>query len=141
MFIAADALRAIVARARRDAPKETCGLLVGKEGHVLEAVETVNAADDPTRHYEIRPEDYFAQIKRCRAISERSGERYAVLGAYHSHPRSAPEPSPTDLAQAFEEFLYVLAGPSPGGGMEVRAYMLVNGTLEAVALVPVAEAG
>jgi proteasome lid subunit RPN8/RPN11 len=140
MFIAADALRAIVARARRDAPKETCGLLVGKEGHVLEAVETANAADDPTRHYEIRPEDYFAQIKRCRTVSERSGERYAVLGAYHSHPRSAPEPSPTDLAQAFEEFLYVIAGPS-AGGMEVRAYTLVNGTFEAVALVPVAESG
>ena len=141
MFIAADALRAIVARARRDQPRETCGLLVGKDDHILEAVEAVNAADDPTRHYEIRPQDYFAQIKRCRAISERSGDRYAVLGAYHSHARSAPEPSPTDLAQAFEEFLYVIAGPSAGGGMEVRAYTLVNGTFEAVALVPVAESG
>ena len=138
MFIAADALRAIIARARRDQPNETCGLLVGKEGHILEAVEAVNAADDPTRHYEIRPEDYFAQIKRCRAISQRSGERYAVLGAYHSHPRSAPEPSPTDRAQAFEQFLYVIAGLS-SGGMEVRAYELVKGNFEAVALVPVAE--
>jgi proteasome lid subunit RPN8/RPN11 len=140
MFIDPDALRTIIARARRDRPKETCGLLVGKGEHILEAVETANTADDPTRHYEIRPEDYFAQIKRCRAVSERSGERYAVLGAYHSHPHSAPDPSPTDLAQAFEDFLYVIAGPASGGtGMEVRAYRLVDGNFQAVPLVPVAE--
>ena len=140
MFIDPDALRAIIARARRDRPKETCGLLVGKDDHILEAVEAANTADDPTRHYEIRPEDYFAQIKRCRAVSERSGERYAVLGAYHSHPHSAPDPSPTDLAQAFEDFVYVIAGAAQGGsGMEVRAWRLVGGNFQAVPLVPVAE--
>jgi len=142
MFIDPDALRAIIARARRDRPKETCGLLVGKADHILEAVETANAADDPTRHYEIRPEDYFAQIKRCRTVSERSGERYAVLGAYHSHPNGAPDPSPTDLAQAFEDFVHVIAGPAAGGaGMEVRAYRLVDGNFQPVPLVPVAEEG
>jgi proteasome lid subunit RPN8/RPN11 len=151
MFIDPDALRAIIARARRDRGKETCGLLVGKGEHILEAVETVNTADDPTRHYEIRPEDYFAQIRRCRSVSERlggtpsrrsgrPGEHYGVLGAYHSHPNGAPDPSPTDLAQAFEDFIYVIAGPAAGGGgMEVRAYRLVDGNFQAVPLVPVAE--
>lgn len=135
-----DALRAIIARARRDGPKETCGLLVGTEEHILEAVEAVNAADDPTRHYEIRPEDYFAQIKRCRTINERSGERFAVLGAYHSHPRSAAEPSPTDLTQAFHDFVYLIVGHAGAGkGVDVRAYRLQDGNFQAVALVPVAE--
>ena len=140
MFINRDALRTIIARARRDAPKETCGLLVGGGDRVLEAVEAVNRADDPTRHYEIAPEDYFAQIKRCRTINERSAESFAVLGAYHSHPRSAPEPSPTDLAQAFEDFLYLIVGPAKGGGgIEARAYLLKDGNFHAVPLVPVAE--
>ena len=140
LLIDRDALRAIIARARRDGPNETCGLLVGKDEHILEAVEAVNAAADPTRNYEIRPEDYFAQIKRCRTINERSGERFAVLGAYHSHPRSAPEPSPTDLAQAFHDFVYLIVGPAErGGGIEARAYRLGAGNFEPVPLVPVAE--
>ena len=140
MFIDRDALRFIIARAMRDQPRETCGLLVGKDDLVLEAVETANAADDPTRHYEIRPEDYFAQIKRCRAINERSGQQFAVLGAYHSHPRSAPDPSPTDLAQAFEDFVYLIVGPAQGGGgIEARAYRLQDGNFQPVPLVPVAQ--
>ena len=59
----------------------------------------------------------------------------SVVGAYHSHPHSAPVPSPTDLAQAFEEFLYVIAGPANvGGALEVRAYRLTEGRFEAVEL-------
>src|SRR6266566_7498686 len=76
-----EALTAIVAHARRDAPNECCGLLVGRPAappehgtpgpakagpHVLEAIPCSNGASDPSRRYEISPVDYFAQIKRCR---------------------------------------------------------------------------
>src|SRR5882672_283605 len=63
-----EALTAIVAHAKRDAPNECCGLLVGRPGEILEAVPASNGASDPTRRYEIPPVDYFAQIKRCRRI-------------------------------------------------------------------------
>src|SRR5436189_6448816 len=70
-----EALTAIVAHARRDAPNECCGLLVGTavgspDGgpHVLEAIPVSNGASEPTKRYEISPVDYFAQIKRCRPI-------------------------------------------------------------------------
>lgn len=140
VLITPDALRTIVARARRDDPHETCGLLIGRGDHVLEAVEAANGSADPARRYEISPVDYFAQIKRCRKISKQSGETFAVLGAYHSHPRSAPEPSPTDLEQAFEDFVYVIVGPARGGGgMEARAYVLKDGNLLQVPLVAEAE--
>jgi proteasome lid subunit RPN8/RPN11 len=134
--ITPDALRAIIARARRDQPNETCGLLVGRGDHILEAVEAANASAEPTRRYEISPVDYFAQIKRCRRINEQSSETFAVLGAYHSHPESLPEPSPTDRAEAFEGFVYLIVGPAVGrGGMEARAYVLRDGNLEQVPLV------
>src|SRR5215813_5242603 len=61
-----EALTAIVAHARRDAPNECCGLLVGRgappadtEGpatqgpSLLEAIPCSNGAADPTRRYEI----------------------------------------------------------------------------------------
>jgi len=134
--ITPDALRAIIARARRDHPNETCGLLVGRGDHVLEAVEAANAAPDPTRRYEISPVDYFAQIKRCRRINAQSGEAFSVLGAYHSHPESVPDPSPTDREEAFKDFVYLIVGPATGrGGMEARAYVLRDGNLHQVPLV------
>jgi proteasome lid subunit RPN8/RPN11 len=132
-----------VAHAFRDAPNECCGLLVGTpaessgEGgpRVLEAVPASNGAADPTRRYEVSPVDYFAQIKRCRRISEAQAGEFAVLGAYHSHPRSGPEPSETDTAQAFRDFVFVIVGlAGAAGGMEIRAYTFEDETLVPVEL-------
>jgi proteasome lid subunit RPN8/RPN11 len=134
-----EALTAIVAHARRDAPNECCGLLVGRPAktgvHVLEAVPAVNGAADPTRRYEISPVDYFAQITRCRRISAAQSETFAVLGAYHSHPRRGPEPSETDTAGAFRDFVFVIVGlGGAAGGMEIRAYTFQDEKLAAVEL-------
>ena len=101
--------------------------------HILEAVAASNGASEPTKRYEISPVDYFAQIKRCRRINEAQSENFAVVGAYHSHPRGGPEPSETDTAQAFRDFAFVIVGlGGAAGGMEIRAY-----TLEDEALTPV----
>jgi len=137
-----EALTTIVAHARRDAPNECCGLLVGRPAkaglhvpEILEAVPASNGAADPTRYYEISPVDYFAQIKRCRTISAAQSETFAVLGAYHSHPRGGLEPSETDTAQAFRDFIFVIVGlGSARGGMEIRAYALQDETLAPVEL-------
>ena len=123
----------MVAHAHRDAPNECCGLLVGRVGEILEAVPTSNGASEPARRYEISPVDYFAQIHRCRRINERQGESFAVVGAYHSHPRGTPEPSVTDRAQAFRDFIFVIVGlGGSAGGMQIGAY-----TLDGEALTPV----
>jgi proteasome lid subunit RPN8/RPN11 len=133
-----EALTAIVAHARRDAPNECCGLLVGRPGEILEAIPCSNGAADPTRRYEISPLDYFAQIRRCRRINAAQSERFAVVGAYHSHPRGTPEPSETDIEQAFRDFVFVIAGlGAAGGGMEIRAHTMNADTLIPVPLIVV----
>jgi proteasome lid subunit RPN8/RPN11 len=82
-------------------------------------VPVANVAADPFRRYEIAPEAYLAEIQRCRE------EGSVVVGAYHSHPRSASEPSPTDLELAFGEFIFVIAGPvTDHETIDVRAYVL-----------------
>jgi len=135
VLIDREALTAIVAHARRDAPRECSGLLIGRPGQVLEAVPATNRAQDPTRHYEIEPAEYFAQISRCRRISSHQSETFAVLGAYHSHPRGGPEPSETDLAMAFPEFIFLIVGLGGGtGGMEIRAHELVGESFTALTL-------
>ena len=162
-----EALTAIVAHARRDAPNECCGLLVGRaEGlseaagpaeagtvgsaeagtvgpakagpHVLEAIPCSNGAADPTRRYEISPVDYFAQIRRCRRINAAQSECFAVVGAYHSHPRGGPDPSETDVEQAFRDFVFLIVGLGASiGGMEIRAYTFHDDTLMLVPLIVV----
>jgi proteasome lid subunit RPN8/RPN11 len=129
-------LEAIEAHARRESPRECCGLLIGSPTRIDEAIAITNSAADPVRRYEISPADYFGQIKRCRALAEQRGEPVAVIGAYHSHPRSAPEPSPTDVHDAFEHFLFLIAGPvEESVPFSIRAYRLVDGSLQHFQLV------
>ncbi len=51
------------------------------------------------------------------------------LGAiYHSHTRSAPYPSQTDINLAFyPESLYVIVGVQDRAAPEVRAYWILDG--------------
>jgi len=105
---------------------------------VLEAIPCSNGAAEPTRRYEISPVDYFAQIRRCRRINAAQSECFAVVGAYHSHPRGGPEPSETDVEQAFRDFVFLIVGLGASiGGMEIRAYTFRDDTLMPVPLIVV----
>jgi proteasome lid subunit RPN8/RPN11 len=109
--------------------------LVGRAGEVLEAIPASNGAAEPAKRYEISPVDYFAQIRRCRRINEAQSESFAVVGAYHSHPRSGPEPSETDTAEAFRDFVFLIVGLGGGaGGMQFGAYMFDDDRLTPVPL-------
>lgn len=135
MRVRRDVFDAIAAHARRERPRECCGLLIGTEQEIVEAVATANVAADPLRHYEVSPVDYFAQIKRCRERTTGGGPAMHVVGAYHSHPHSAPEPSPTDLEQAFPAFLFIIAGPAKDvEDVAIRGYRLEAGRFEEVQL-------
>jgi len=63
-----------------------------------------------------------------------------VVGAYHSHVSSAPDPSPTDRAEAVSDFLYLIAGPVAANlPLQVRAYGLADGNFRPIRLVIDAE--
>jgi proteasome lid subunit RPN8/RPN11 len=125
-------LEGVVQHAREEAPLECCGLLAGKNGLIDEQLRTRNIrASEVT--YEIDPGEHIAARKRLR------GDGRSILGAYHSHPRSAASPSATDVAEAFydENFVYVivsLAGESP----DIRVYHVERRDLVAIDFEPVA---
>jgi proteasome lid subunit RPN8/RPN11 len=130
-----ETLDAIAVHARDESPRECCGLLIGTDVEAIEAVAAANVAAEPHRHYQVSPVDHFALIKRCRDAAAPGVAAVNVIGAYHSHPRSAPVPSPTDLAEAFGEFLYIIAGRVDGAArFEFRAYRLLTGRFEDVPL-------
>lgn len=126
VVIPAAVLDTLVGLAQAAAPRECCGLLIGSAHRVVTAVAARNVATSASR-YEVAPEDHFAALRAARA------DGLSVIGAYHSHPSSAAVPSPTDLAEAVAEFLYLIVGLAPAA--EVRAWRLVDGNFVAVGLV------
>jgi proteasome lid subunit RPN8/RPN11 len=86
----------ILNHARREAPRECCGLISGSVTNTQTVYPLRNVASEPLVTYEAAPEDLFAAQ---RAMRER-GEQ--LLAIYHSHPRSKdPEPSATDVRLAY----------------------------------------
>ena len=87
-------LHGMVEHAKRESPLECCGILGGK-GHTVErAFELQNAEKSPAR-YSMSPEE------QLRVFEEMEKGTMDMLAVYHSHPRTIPFPSETDVKLAF----------------------------------------
>ncbi len=117
----------MVSHALAEAPNECCGMVASVDGEAVRVFAAVNAAASPLR-YEI---DGAEQYRIQSQIEEQGWDLGAI---YHSHTRSAPYPSQTDINLAFyPDAVYVIigvVGPQP----EVRAFRIVERTVEEVAL-------
>jgi proteasome lid subunit RPN8/RPN11 len=126
--IRAGVMEELVAHARADAPLECCGLLLGTGARIEGAFRARNALASRTR-YQVDPEDHFAALRAARTAG------LAVVGAYHSHPRSSAVPSATDLAEALHpDFIWIVVGLH-ADPPDVRAFRLESGNFRPVALV------
>ena len=92
------AMRRMAARAK---PRETGGTLVGhysedyRVAHVTGALESKTGARKERARFYRPPDDVDGQLART---YEESGGLTHYLGEWHTHPRAAPIPSPTDLS-------------------------------------------
>jgi [CysO sulfur-carrier protein]-S-L-cysteine hydrolase len=115
-------LEEVVAHAREEAPNECVGMIAASDGEAVAVHRARNRAASPFR-YEI---DGMEQYRIQTAIEDAGQELGAI---YHSHTRSAPEPSQTDINLAFyPEALYVIVGLQ-GREADVRAWRIVDGTV------------
>ena len=103
--------------------------MLGTAETILDSCRARNIAEDPIRRFLIDPHDHLAAIRAARSRS------LDVVGAYHSHPRSAAVPSHTDATAAFEHFLFVIVGLGVNPP-EVTAWRWAGGNFTEVALVP-----
>ena len=117
MIVRQSAIDTAVSHARETAPAECCGMLLGGSDVVTHACRARNLATDQNR-FLIDPKDHFDARREARARG------LDVVGFYHSHPGSAPLPSPTDLAEAtYPDHLYLIVGLA-GDEPDVRLYRL-----------------
>ncbi len=90
MRIAQAQLDEVTAHAERDAPNECCGVLAVRDG-IVERVIALDSAKPSPFSFEIEP---TVLLQTYTAIED-DGADLGVI--YHSHTRSAPEPSQTDV--------------------------------------------
>ncbi len=111
----------MIAHARREAPIECCGVLGGRDEHVLKLYQATNAERSRYR-YNIEPQELFRINREC----EENGWQF--LAIYHSHPDSAAYPSPRDVERAsWPESLYLIVSLLSPENSEVRAFRIRNG--------------
>jgi len=121
MRISRALLHEVIAHARAEAPNECVGMVASRDGEAVAVHRAANKAASPLR-YEI---DGMEQYRIQSAIEDAGLELGAI---YHSHTRSAPEPSQTDINLAFyPEALYVIVGLKHPDEADVRAWTIVDG--------------
>jgi [CysO sulfur-carrier protein]-S-L-cysteine hydrolase len=119
----------VVAHARAEAPNECCGMIAAADGHAIAVHRARNAARTPKLRYEMDGKDQFEILQ---AIDDAGNQVGAI---YHSHPRSEPVPSQTDvnLAKWWPDPLYVIVGLG-NTEPDVRAWRIVDGAVSEAAL-------
>lgn len=106
-------------------PSECCGLLSGSNGLITDIHPLRNDADKPETRYFATPEDLFAAMRRIREAGQ------ALLGVYHSHPRTQAYPSASDVEMAFyPEAFYFIISLEPQ--VELRAFQIADSRIDDV---------
>ena len=132
MKIARSMLDEIVEHAVRDAPNECCGLVVGADGTATRVRAMENLAASPFR-FDIDGRELIAlRLRRRRRATQ-------LTAIYHSHTRSAPYPSQTDVnfAAGWPGVEWLIVGvPKKGSDAEpeVRSYLIDDGAIREVEL-------
>lgn len=122
--------RAIVAHARRDAPRECCGFLAGKGSRVMFALPMTNCDPRPRTGFRIDPSEHLAIRRVLRQLTP----SVEIVGVYHSHPNGPATPSPRDIAEShYPEWLFVIVGAQ---GRSVRGFRIAARTVRRVQLGP-----
>jgi proteasome lid subunit RPN8/RPN11 len=122
--IARALLDEVVAHAVRDAPNECCGVIAGGDGAATGVHATENVAASPFR-FEIDG----LELMRLIDGFEAEGDELAAI--YHSHTRSEPYPSQTDLnfAALWPGVEWLIVGVPKDGEPVVRHYRIEDGRI------------
>jgi len=98
------------------------------EGKLVAVHQMVNAAASPLRYVMDPTEQYQVEYKQIYD----AGLEVGVV--YHSHTRSAPYPSQTDINLAnHPDSVYVIVGLDKGE-LDVRGFMIRDGRVDEVAI-------
>jgi proteasome lid subunit RPN8/RPN11 len=132
MNISSELLEELIAHARSDPGNEVCGVVAVEPGAQIRAVRVHPASNlhaSPLK-FEIAPNELLGLYNAI----ERDGLQLGAI--YHSHVRSRPYPSQTDVnfAANWPGVEWIIVGLAGGGEPEVRSYLIDDGEVREVPL-------
>lgn len=127
--IAYSVARQIADHAQADYPNEVCGLLAGNGHHIYKAIPAKNIADQPATEYLADPYDQLQALKLL------DGEGLEWIGVYHSHPKSPPIVSPTDIENSTDAQLIHVIVSLQHTKPQLKAWRIDEDHIEAIDLI------
>ena len=120
MNIPLNVIEELIEQARKDAPNETCGYLLGKDGDVTENYWMENIDHSP-EHFSFAPKDQFAALRYAREHGLK------ILANWHSHPASPSRPSAEDLRLANDPTIRYAILSLLDGDPRLNSFRILNG--------------
>ena len=129
MRITRELFEEMVKHAREESPNECCGMVGSNDGQAVAVYRAVNAEASPLR-FRIDPEE---QLELHNRIEDAGLELGAI---YHSHTRTEPRPSQTDInfAKMWPGVLWIIVG-LVGERPDVRTWRIDDGRVSDAELV------
>ena len=133
MDIAAELLHQILAHAREEAPNECCGVVAvspastGQSARAVRVHRARNTAASPLR-FEIDGLEVMALLDSI------EGDGLQIGAIYHSHTRTAPYPSQTDInfAVNWPGVEWIIVGLADPSAPEIRSYLIEKGVVREI---------
>jgi proteasome lid subunit RPN8/RPN11 len=119
-------LQRMIAHVDSLAPLEACGLLAGRNSKVESVLEVTNQSQSPVR-YVMDP------IEQLHAFEWIDDNELELLGIFHSHPAGPETVSPTDIAEAAYDVVYVILARA-NGMWRARGFWIEDGGYSEVTL-------
>jgi len=108
-------------------PEEACGLLAGRNRQVFQVIGVENELHSRWR-YRMEPH------QQLRAFQRFEEQGWELQGIFHSHPAGPPDPSPSDIAEAYyPEAIHLIWSPI-SGEWHCRAFTIIGARIEPVIL-------
>ena len=122
MHISKEIIDELIAQARKDAPDESCGYLLGTDDTVTENYWMENI-DHSSEHFSFAPKDQFAALRYARA------KGLKILANWHSHPATPSRPSQEDLRLANDPNIRYAILSLMDGEPHLNSFRIINGNI------------
>ena len=124
MIIPQHIIDELIDQAKKDAPNESCGYLLGTstdEGDIVTENYWMENIDHSSEPFSFAPTDQFAALRYARSNGLK------ILANWHSHPASPSRPSQEDLRLANDPTIRYAILSLLDGEPKLNSFKILNG--------------
>ncbi|OGS43440.1 MAG: hypothetical protein A2539_10675 [Elusimicrobia bacterium RIFOXYD2_FULL_34_15] len=121
MILNNEQINYIINHAKKEYPKEVCGIIAGIVDNVKKIYRMKNVSEKPEICYFMDAKEQFKIFKKIRKQS------FELLGIYHSHTNSKAYPSLRDVEMAYyDNVVYLIVSLENFNNPKIKAYKILN---------------